>query len=436
MHTLAEGLQETVRLIADTFRLWWRNLLPLLTWFLAGAVGLQLSMALASWLGTHQHRTIAIGLFSAGVLVYLISIVGMIRTCAGSLYRWRDAAAGPDETIDPTQKRLLDLLSLTLLPLVAVFSAWGFLEDLLRGFAIAYVAENGTGGDYVLQVNEGNWKNFLPAIAALLVVRRVLEAVDDRWPNRPTKFLQVWSEAFFLLLVMVIVKPLVAVFTNWFEIRTFWFQTVAWWGDLKEWFAGIDLPLPDGIEFLWGTFWERIWPLFTAGVGEPLTWLAITAVVFGHRALSGGGVIRGTRLEAKLGSHAAATSSGRIVQLTNQAPNLVLGGLREKFYPTLNAFRLLVQVGPVFLGVVCLVYTLHFLAENWSYYGLARLLGEREQPWNLMTAQFSGLIQQLIFDTLRIALLAAAFDQCVAVAAEKKAEIEVADEERAEVVTA
>ena len=39
----------------------------------------------------------------------------------------------------------------------------------------------------------------------------------------------------------------------------------------------------------------------------------------------------------------------------------MLGGLREKFYPTLNAFRLLVRVGPVFLGVVCMVYTFWLL---------------------------------------------------------------------------
>jgi hypothetical protein len=435
MHTLAEGLQETVRLIADTFRLWWRNLVPLLTWYLAGYVGLAVAMAFGSWLGEHQHRTLAVGVFSAGVLVHLVSIVGMIRTCAGSLYRWREAAAGPDETIDPTEKRLLDLLSLTLLPLVAVFSAWGFLDELLADFAIAYVAKNGIGGDYIFQVNEGNWKNYLPAIVVLLVLRRVLEAVDDRWPNRPTKFAQVWSEAFFLLLVVVIIGPLMDVFKNWFKTRKVWFLTLDRWDGLKEWFAGINVPLPDGMEFLWGAFWETIWPLFTAGVGEPLTWLAITAVVFGHRALSGVGVFRGTRLEARLGSHTAQISQRRIVQLTNQAPNLVLGGLREKFYPTLNAFRLLVQVGPVFLGVVCLVYTLHYVAQEWAYYGLVRLFDQREVPWNLMTSEYSTMIQEMVFDTLRIALLAAAFDQCVSVAAEKRAEAK-ASEEPAEAVTA
>ena len=53
--------------------------------------------------------------------------------------------------------------------------------------------------------------------------------------------------------------------------------------------------------------------------------------------------------------------------LTNKAPNLLLGGFREKFYPALNAFRLLVRVGPVFLGVVCMVYTFWLLGDDWGF---------------------------------------------------------------------
>ena len=47
MRTLAEGLSEALRLIADTFRIWWRNLLPLMTWYLTGYLGLRLSMLMA-----------------------------------------------------------------------------------------------------------------------------------------------------------------------------------------------------------------------------------------------------------------------------------------------------------------------------------------------------------------------------------------------------
>ena len=108
--------------------------------------------------------------------------------------------------------------------------------------------------------------------------------------------------------------------------------------------------------------------MFKLGVAEPLTWLAITTVVFGHRVLSSGGVFRGTRVERRFGDQleAEAPKQNRIVALTNKAPNLLLGGFREKFYPTLNAFRLLVRVGPVFLGVVCMVYTFWLLGDDWA----------------------------------------------------------------------
>lgn len=427
MHTLAEGCQEALRLIADTFRLWWRNLLPMLTWFIAGFVGFRLSITFAIWLGYHQHRNLAVGVFSAGVLCQLVAIVGMIRTCAGSLRRWRSAAAGPDETTDPTQQHLLELLSLTLLPLVAVWSAWGFLEERIRVLAVSYTVEHGIGGDYIFKVIDGAWKGFLPAIAVLLVLRRVIEAVDDRWPSRPAKFLQVWTEAFFLLLVVVITPQVVGMAKTWISERTFWFATVDWWDDTKEWFADINVPIPAGLEFLWGTFWETLWPLFKEGVAEPLTWLAVTAVVFGHRALSGSNLIKGTRLEGRLTGRTAPAAEGRIARLANQAPNLVLGGLREKFYPTLNAFRLLVRVGPVFLGVVCLVYSLHFVANEWFFHRLLRLSGVTDQPWNLMWWELMDFVRACLFDTLRIALLAAAFDQCLSVAAEKRAESAAAD---------
>lgn len=422
MHTLAEGCQETLRLIADTFRLWWRNLLPMLTWFVAGFVGFRLSITVAIWLGHHQHQNLAVGVFSAGVLCQLVAVVGMIRTCAKSLHRWRNAAAGTDETTDPTQQHLLELLSLTLLPLVAVWSAWGFLEERIRVLAVSYTVEHGVGGDYIFQVVDGAWKNYLPAIVVLLVLRRAIEAVDDRWPSRPAKFLQVWTEAFFLLLVVVVTPQVVGMVKTWIGERTFWFAVVDWWESARDWFAGINIPIPAGLEFLWGTFWETLWPLFKNGVGEPLTWLAITAVVFGHRALSGSGLIKGTRLEGRLAGATVPVAQTRMARMTHKAPNLLLGGLREKFYPTLNAFRLLVRVGPVFLGVVCLVYSLHFVANGWAFHQLLRLTGTTERPWNLMSWELIDFVRGCVFDTLRIALLAAAFDQCLSVAAEKRAE--------------
>ena len=40
-----------------------------------------------------------------------------------------------------------------------------------------------------------------------------------------------------------------------------------WWSGLKDFFAGIHIPIPAGIEFLWGFFWDTLWPLFKLGVG-------------------------------------------------------------------------------------------------------------------------------------------------------------------------
>ena len=105
--------------------------------------------------------------------------------------------------------------------------------------------------------------------------------------------------------------------------------------------------------------------------------------------------------------------------------------MREKFYPTLNAFRLLVRVGPVFLGVVCLVYTFWLLGNDWAFVVIQRLIGVHGQHWGLMNHEIASLHPRLLFETLRIALLAAAFDLCISVGAERRAEAaEAADERR------
>lgn len=436
MRTIVDGFIEMVRLIGDTFRLWWRNLLPMVTWFFAGYVGFKVCMECAIWLAEHSHSSIGVGVFSAGVLIQIAAYVGMIRACANSLYRWRDAATNQaEETSDPTQQGLLELLAVTLLPLVAVWSAWGFLEDQVSMLNVSNMVERGMQpGSGFFDLANGAWHKYLPAIVILLVLRRVIQAVDDRWPSRPAKFVQVWAEAFFLLITVVVVPFAIDDAKDWFEVRSFWYWSVDWWDGLKDFFAGINIPVPAGLEFLWGFFWETLWPLFKLGVAEPLTWLAITTVVFGHRVLSSGGVFRGTRIERRFGgqleTETPAPKQNRVVALTSKAPNLVLGGLREKFYPTLNAFRLLVRVGPVFLGVVCMVYTFWVLADEWAFVAIQRAIGVHGERWGLMNAELASMIDNAIFETLRIALLAAAFDLCISVSSERRAEAAAAEAEK------
>ena len=435
MRTMVDGLSELVHLVGDTFRLWCRNLLPLVTWFLAGYVGFRAAVNGAIWLSAHQHKSLAFGMFAAGVLAQLAASVGMIRTCANSLYRWRDAAGDDeDETSDPTQQNLMELLAVTMLPLVAIWSAWGFLEVQIGQLSATNMIQVGMQpGAQFFETAGGAWRGYLPAIVVLLVIRRVVEAIDDRWPSRPAKFVQVWTEAFFLLITVVVFPAAKNQFVDWFKARDFWYLTLDWWDAFKDFFDGINIPVPAGLVFLWGFFWETLWPLFKEGVGEPLTWLAITTVVFGHRVLSGGSVLRGTRLEQQLGGQPIVEKQpNRIVALTNKAPNLLLGGLREKFYPTLNAFRLLVRSGPVFLGVVCLVYTLYTLGESWTFVGIQRWIGVHGERWGLMNHEITELIRNIFFETLRIALLAAAFDMCISVSAQRRRETAQAAAAKAE----
>ena len=59
---------------------------------------------------------------------------------------------------------------------------------------------------------------------------------------------------------------------------------------------------------------------------------------------------------------------------------------------------------------------------------MVRTIGVRGvgTDWTLMNYEIAELVTNVIFETLRIALLAAAFDLCISVGAERRAEVEAA----------
>ncbi len=204
MRTLVDGFREMVHLIGDTFRLWWRNLLPMATWCLAGFVGFTVCIAGRDLAGQHQHSSLGTGLFSVGVLMQITAAVGMIRTCAMSLYRWRDAASeqgrgdlGPDAAWPAGVAG--GHAAAAGRGLVGV----GILRRAGQPAERDLLVQNGSQpGSSFFKLGNHNWHGYLPALVVLLVLRRVFQAIDDRWPSRPVKFAQVWAEAFFVLLTV------------------------------------------------------------------------------------------------------------------------------------------------------------------------------------------------------------------------------------------
>jgi hypothetical protein len=78
-----------------------------------------------------------------------------------------------------------------------------------------------------------------------------------------------------------------------------------------------------------------------------------------------------------------------------------------------------------------MVYTLWVLADDWAFAGLVRLLGVHGLEWGEMNNEIAQVVTDVVFETLRIALLAAAFDLCISVGAERRGEAAAAKEELA-----
>jgi hypothetical protein len=62
------------------------------------------------------------------------------------------------------------------------------------------------------------------------------------------------------------------------------------------------------------------------------------------------------------------------------------------------------------------------LADDWAFVLVQRLIGIHGGYWGLMNQEISSLIEGIVFEPLRIALLAAAFDLCISVGIQRRNE--------------
>jgi hypothetical protein len=194
-------------LAVGTARLWWRLLPQLLGIFLLGWLGSQLSMKLAIQLGD-TSAWLALITFSLNFLCQLVAIV-VILQLAGRELGIRDVIPDEERVDDDRDTSLTRLLSLTLLPFLALYAAFGEVNAAAIQLANEQLFRNGAFGnqDSVLGVlNVAATQHTAWLIALLIgiyVVRRLLDEVHDRTGNRIFGLLVALIESFFLLLVIM-----------------------------------------------------------------------------------------------------------------------------------------------------------------------------------------------------------------------------------------
>ncbi|GAA3167456.1 hypothetical protein GCM10010466_67600 [Planomonospora alba] len=378
--------------------------LSLLLWFSAGRA----VRAALMWAGTElahgDHRQVRLVVttlvFTLIVLTELVVCVGMLHAARGALreIRARRAEGEADETLSGALNRAALLFA-------AIYVAWGFHREDAREFvsldAMKRIDQDLQGA---LAGAEGEAGTILVGLdvrvsAAVAVAAYLLRTLFGWWHAngrvRGSGLLTAFFELGFALYGANALFAFAAERSDWLEDRA----AVA---ALKGLLADLAEALP-----WWKEFWEavaQVWPLLMEALVEPLTWLAVAALVYGAFVGDTRAVVRGTGLEA------AAGRVERTHPLTRSALTGATAGVRDRWVPPVHAFRLVTRGGAALLGLFCLCHVALRVGADYADRGVRALVGS---DFPFFWALFGGpvdFVRELVVGVLTVCLLAAAFD--------------------------
>lgn len=315
---------------------------------------------------------------------------------------------------DGRDQSLSRLLSITMLPFLALYASFGYINSFVQDVVMTSTKSVGMAG-LVSDLNPIGSPIAIVAVSgaivALFVGRRAVDKVFENRQNAFTGLLAVLLESAFLLLVALSGFRLVQSATLWFQDRA-----------LMQWFdTGIHMvsqllhvDIPDVLAAIGGFLADIAWPVFWDVVSQPLAWLALTALVLGSRVLSLSELWR-SEGPAQTEERRAAKLRARIAQaeglrrVTLRAQEVFFGDLDDKYLPTWWAFRLVLRAGWIPLGVFVIAFNMLALAGDWLKVQVFRGMGGGSFTDSLLFAPLVGLIPDVAVLSLQLALLGAAF---------------------------
>jgi hypothetical protein len=365
---------------------WWRFAPWLVGLMLVGWVGYYGSVLLGTELAFHWPWLVIFGL-AFGAVVQLATIVIALRLLLERSEVTADAAV----EAAATPPGLVRLVAQTLLPFLAIYAAFGFVDNYARDVMLALTGRYGFfgGSEFISQINPAKSSTTMAIVigiaVALYLMRRGLDWLARRSDRAWIGLLGAFLEASGLLLVLLSAFRIVELIKLWLDER----QLAAWWDAVYDTLFGwIRL---DGI---WLSAWEFLaanaWPALWDVLAQPLAWLALTAVVAGIRVGSSAELLGQAR-----GDRGAA--------LGKVANGFFTGDLDDKFLR--HAVRFLATAGIPLLGG----YVLAFTAIDWLgglvESGVDQLIGPQIDDAALLTIPFYDLLSMVLVLGLRLALL-------------------------------
>ncbi|SDS72280.1 hypothetical protein [Microlunatus soli] len=420
-------------LVLDTTRIWWRMLPKIVAIFLFGWLGYQLALKLAIPAG-HINPWLGLLIFAFSFVSKLAAVVLILRL-VGNALGVRRLIPRQELEEDDRDTSVTGLLAMTLLPFLGIYTAYGLvtkasdqmiIEDWFRSGG-AFAEDTIIGG---LRLNGDDvpvsrYIVVLSIIVGAYLVRRLVDALQERTGWRPLGIVGTFIESFFVLVTITAGVDIMSQIKFWVADRAIfgWLETFK--NVVADAVAALGINLPAVLSAVWSFITEHAWPVITSGLAEPIFWLAIAALIYGSSVISIGELWRAgkplasrVRVARRVLERAArqteedrAARAGKAVM--SQVKEAFLGDIDDKYLPTLHSLRLILRAGFSFLGAYVVVYGAQKIATSAFDWLLANTIGGHQFTFWLVWLPSYNLVIDLIFEPWRLCLLAAALRRCL-----------------------
>ena len=355
------------------------------------------------------------------VVVSLAMYVAMFLVLRGELpFHLRAVAEGvlaPDGVEPGKENRPLDALTVALLPFLAFYAAYKFLqaEALDYEYQLAVHKVNETVATTLNGGTTAAPPTGLESLSTWLFIGLGLTAYLLRFffkkqgknSGGPVRRLFVtYLEALWIFVVIYQASSFIPSPKDWLKERQFW----AWLQNSYSWVLDQVLGVAKVREI-----WDTVTGFVAAGVGDlwsaavlPLMWITMTAVIYGRA------VHKAQKIERRWKFDRITNRWQQTPKIVRVAGNSVVSDWKDRWTPVADAFRLVVRSGlrPM-LGYFLAWAVVTFLASEVWIFLKDFVLGPHSLQFWMVIDEPLTLVTDGLKIMLQVSLLAAAYDRMI-----------------------
>jgi hypothetical protein len=354
------------------------------------------------------NRLLGLSALAVLVLLKLVVLVWMFHVVRPGLTS--PAALDSDPGAATSTQRFTSVLAVVLVPFFAYYAAWGLLGDVIRDYSLLGLRLDPFGEHGpLLRAGDSQWLLLIVAISWLLRMK-----CEDQLRQRPGLS---WRLAATVLSANWVFIGLYALGT-YKETIAAWFARLPIAATLMQVWSSLEIsaptiPLP-GFVPSWSAVFDGGRDLFFYAL-LPLVWFALAAMIYRSKSAT----------NQSKGRFIVERMEGRYASFPAPVRNVfdrLIGGYRKRYVPVARSVELTLTSGLGFLLLFILSYRLLTWGSAWLWILAKQLIGPYPLDVWYVFADVLGIVignplgpeRGILFEPLRICLLAAAFDRALA----------------------